>query len=210
MEAVLAFSTASTGLVAVQAGGRLVMRFNENRRGQVEYLIPLIDSALDEAGISYKDLSRIGIVVGPGSFTGLRVGLAAARGFGLALKIPVVGISAFELYAKASAQHGRVLVALDTQRDDCFSIGYDGEKIWLPPMVRDSATLQQIINQVQPTVLGDAFSQLNGQHELPAENAQLAAALLALTLSGDPAEQPPEPYYLRAPDIGGIKAGTPA
>lgn len=205
MQNILAFSTAGSCTVVVQTADKLVVKFNPSRRGQAEFLVPLIDSALKEAGIDYKDLHRIGIVVGPGSFTGLRVGLATARGYGLALDIPVVGISAFELYSRAAEGTDKVLVALDTQRDDCFSIGYEGDKIWLPPMVRDSATLQQIIGQVQPVLIGDALHMLDAVREQIVSDEALAESLLNLTIEANPAEQPPEPYYLRAPDIGGVK-----
>ena len=202
MPAILSISSYAGAIIAVETDdGRKVVRLNPNRRGQAEYLVPLVNEVLAEAGVAYKDLSRIGIVVGPGSFTGLRVGLSAARGFGLALDIPVVGIGAFEMYRAALNAEGRVLVALDTQREDCYSIGYHGDDIWLPPMVRDMATLQQLIRQTQPVIVGDAFSMLDGQNEMPLEYIALADALLQLTAAANPAEQPPEPYYLRAPDI---------
>ena len=79
-------------------------------RGHAEHLFPMIESALARAGIGYDRLSRIAVCTGPGSFTGLRIGVAAARGIALGRGIPVVGISRFE--ALAAQIGGPVAVCL--------------------------------------------------------------------------------------------------
>ena len=68
-------------------------------RGQSEALIPLVDSVMEETGWIFSDLDRLGVTVGPGSFTGVRVGLAAARGLALAGRLPLVGVTSFEAIA---------------------------------------------------------------------------------------------------------------
>ena len=70
-----------------------------------------------ECGTTWRDISAIGIVVGPGSFTGIRLGIAYAKGLGLGLNIPVVGISAFDLYLAATPD---AFVAIDSGRGDFF------------------------------------------------------------------------------------------
>ncbi len=75
-------------------------------RGHAEALMPMIEAALAEAGIGYPELSRIAVCTGPGSFTGIRVGIAAARGLALGLGIPAIGISRLEAMA-AEAAAGR-------------------------------------------------------------------------------------------------------
>ena len=70
-----------------------------------------------ECGATWRDISAIGIVVGPGSFTGIRLGIAYAKGLGLGLNIPVVGISAFDLYMAATPD---AFVAIDSGRGDFF------------------------------------------------------------------------------------------
>lgn len=72
---------------------------------------------LSECGVSWNDLTAIGVVVGPGSFTGVRLGIAYAKGLGIGLNIPVVGINAFELYLAATPD---AFVALDSGRGDFF------------------------------------------------------------------------------------------
>ena len=70
-----------------------------------------------ESGASWRDISAIGVVVGPGSFTGIRLGIAYAKGIGMGLNIPVVGISAFDLYLAATPD---AFVAIDSGRGDFF------------------------------------------------------------------------------------------
>ncbi len=70
-----------------------------------------------ECGTTWRDISAIGIVVGPGSFTGIRLGIAYAKGLGLGLNIPVVGISVFDLYLAATPD---AFVAIDSGRGDFF------------------------------------------------------------------------------------------
>lgn len=73
-------------------------------RGHAEHLMEIISAAMKEAKISHEQLDRIVTCIGPGSFTGVRVGVATARGFGLGLKIPVVGVSSLETLIKTAMQ----------------------------------------------------------------------------------------------------------
>lgn len=75
-----------------------------------------------ECGASWRDITAIGVVVGPGSFTGIRLGIAYAKGVGMGLNIPVVGISAFDLYLAATPD---AFVAIDSGRGDFF-VAADG------------------------------------------------------------------------------------
>lgn len=186
MQNLLAISTTAGCIVAVRANGKTVIRTNPERHGLAEYLVPLIKNALAEAGIGFADLHRIGAVTGPGSFTGLRVGLATAQGLQLALDCELVGITAFDLYRHGVA--GKCAVALDTLRGDCFSAGYDGEAMWLEPAVR-------MLNEIQAMnvpVYGDL------PFATKPDDAQLADSLLALTVIS---AAPATPYYLREAEI---------
>lgn len=77
---------------------------------------------ITESGATWRDISAIGVVVGPGSFTGIRLGIAYAKGIGMGLNIPVVGISAFDLYLAATPD---AFVAIDSGRGDFF-VAADG------------------------------------------------------------------------------------
>ena len=89
-------------------------------RGQGEALIPMVDALLKQAGLSPADVKRVAVSVGPGSFTGVRVGLAAARGMGLALHVPVVGITTLAA-AAYQVPAETVLAVADTKRGDFFT-----------------------------------------------------------------------------------------
>ena len=75
------------------------------------------ESFLTECGAGWRDITAIGVVVGPGSFTGIRMGIAYAKGLGIGLNVPVVGINAFELYMVATPD---AFVAIDSGRGDFF------------------------------------------------------------------------------------------
>ncbi|MFQ5984614.1 MAG: tRNA (adenosine(37)-N6)-threonylcarbamoyltransferase complex dimerization subunit type 1 TsaB [Alphaproteobacteria bacterium] len=93
-------------------------------RGHAEALMPMVVSVMAEAGLRYPDLDLVAVTVGPGTFTGVRIGLAAARGLALASGLPVAGITTFEALARAvpaPARRGRrVVAALDARRDEVY------------------------------------------------------------------------------------------
>jgi len=91
----------------------------EMLRGHAEALFGRIDALLARNALSYPDLARIAVTVGPGSFTGLRIGIAAARGLGLARAIPVIGIPNL-LALSLAAESGPVDVAIDARRGEHY------------------------------------------------------------------------------------------
>ncbi|WP_136657575.1 tRNA (adenosine(37)-N6)-threonylcarbamoyltransferase complex dimerization subunit type 1 TsaB [Nitratireductor sp. XY-223] len=96
-------------------------------RGHAERLFPVIGAALHEAGVSYRDLRRLGVSVGPGSFTGVRVGVSAMRGLALALSCPIVGITAFEALILDVPKGRPVLIIQDARRGEVFVQLFDDE-----------------------------------------------------------------------------------
>jgi tRNA threonylcarbamoyladenosine biosynthesis protein TsaB len=102
---ILAIDTALAACsVAVwQDGHTLATESRPMQRGQAEAVIPMVEAAMRAAGLAYADLDRIAVTVGPGSFTGIRVGLAAARGLGLAAGKPVIGVTTLETLAFVAA-----------------------------------------------------------------------------------------------------------
>ncbi|MEL7090098.1 MAG: tRNA (adenosine(37)-N6)-threonylcarbamoyltransferase complex dimerization subunit type 1 TsaB [Pseudomonadota bacterium] len=94
-------------------------------RGQAEALMPLLDDTLADAGWGWRDVDVLGVGVGPGNFTGIRIAVAAARGLGLALKIPVFGLTAFELASRHLKPQSNALISLRAPRDMAYVQGYD-------------------------------------------------------------------------------------
>ncbi len=92
-------------------------------RGHQERLALMVQEAMDQAGLAFKALDRIGVTVGPGSFTGLRVGLAFAKGLGLALARPVVGVGTLDALAASEPGADLTVAAIDARRGPDLSAG---------------------------------------------------------------------------------------
>lgn len=153
-------------------------------RGHAEALWPMIARMMAEAGATFADLTRIGVCTGPGSFTGIRVGVAAARGLGLGLGVPVVGVDRLRAIAD---RKGRCLVALAGPRGTAyiraFPAGADPVK-QVPRSALDGLA--------QGLRLGDGWEGAAPEDGLP---DSIAIARLARDGS-DPAK----PLYVRGPN----------
>ncbi len=189
----------------------LGLRVEVMTKGHQERLGGLARDAAAEAG-GFDGVNRIGVTVGPGSFTGLRVGLAFALGLGAALDRPVVGISTLDALAASlpDGDAGLVAAVIDARRGQVYArLFRDGEALGeaeaLPlETARDrilaaaGETTPVLVGSGAP-VLAEAFVELAQArlHPLPAPAPE---ALAALTMAADPASAPPQPMYLRAPD----------
>ncbi len=199
---------------ALWAGGRIAARRLEPMsRGQAERLMPMILAAMAEAGCGFGDLTRIAVTVGPGSFTGIRVALAAARGLALASGLPVAGVTTFDAALESlppAATAGRmVAIVMDSKRGDLFTQFYDrdrrpvsGPAILAPDSVLAAALGQPLI------VAGDGVA-LIAPHLPAAAGITLAAVahieaahVAALAARRNLSELlPPVPLYLRSADV---------
>ncbi|MHA6326714.1 tRNA (adenosine(37)-N6)-threonylcarbamoyltransferase complex dimerization subunit type 1 TsaB [Roseivivax sp. CAU 1753] len=115
---VLGFDTSAAHCAAALLSGDRVLglRAETMARGQAERLFPLLEALLTEAGLHWAQLARIGVGVGPGNFTGIRISVSAARGLALALDIPAIGVSTF---AATDAAPG-TLAAVRAPRDQVY------------------------------------------------------------------------------------------
>ncbi|MCP1170122.1 tRNA (adenosine(37)-N6)-threonylcarbamoyltransferase complex dimerization subunit type 1 TsaB, partial [Limimaricola sp. ASW11-118] len=116
MTPLLAIDTSAAHCAAaLRLEGRTLARVEPMAKGQAERLMPFLEELLASEGLGFKDLAAIGVGCGPGNFTGLRIGVSAARGLALGLSIPAVGVSGFEA---AGLGHPRpVTIALPAPRD---------------------------------------------------------------------------------------------
>jgi tRNA threonylcarbamoyladenosine biosynthesis protein TsaB len=187
-------------------GAALAEIANDIGRGHAERLMDDVAEALRRAGITYADLTSIVCGVGPGSFTGIRVGVAAARGFGLALKIPVNGVTSLQavaLEASAHASGKAVLVVQDAGRDELRAQCFD--TLAKPLGAPEAVSLQMLLQRLPDTQLfacGSGAHLLAGQSGVEiSQHPMIATAAAAARASLDPAMRiAPKPLYLRAPD----------
>ncbi len=154
MARLLIFDTGGAACsVAVWADGGVVAgRYEAMPRGQAERLLPMVEETLAAAGVAFGQLDAVGVTRGPGAFTGLRIGLAAARGMALALDIPAIGITTFEALA-VRAPAGCV-VAIDTKRNDffCQRFGPGGTAAGEPEILGAAGAISQAAASSLPLI----------------------------------------------------------
>jgi tRNA threonylcarbamoyl adenosine modification protein YeaZ len=141
---ILGFDTSGPHVAAAlrDASGRLcALRVEEMARGQAERLMPLIEALLQEAGAAWSDLTRIGVGIGPGNFTGIRIAVSAARGLALGLEIPAIGVSGFEVIRHHAGAAGLALIP--GPRDQAYLQGSDGTVSFGPRPEAAHAALPQ-------------------------------------------------------------------
>lgn len=187
----------------------LGLRREEMTKGHQERLGGMArDVAADAGGLS--GVERIGVTVGPGSFTGLRVGLSFALGLGAALNAQVVGISTLDALAASVPAQGRVVAAIDARRGQVYMRRFrdgvavsEAEALPLAEAVAlilaDGPVSDVVIVGSGGSVLFENDAAL-GEAQIIAMVAPSAEALARLTASLDPDVSPPKPLYLRAPD----------
>ena len=206
---VLALDTClSACSVAVTDGERVLASASEPMdRGHQERLAPLVRETMAAAGLRFAELERVGVTVGPGSFTGLRVGLAFAKGLGLALDKPVVGIGALHALALSAADEGFVAAAVDARREQLYlQVFADGRPLMAPDALTagDAAARLAELYAGGPAVLAGSGAPLLAGVLAAARTSERTApdpvVLARLAAAAPTPAAPPRPLYLRAPD----------
>ncbi|MCM2439571.1 tRNA (adenosine(37)-N6)-threonylcarbamoyltransferase complex dimerization subunit type 1 TsaB [Agrobacterium vitis] len=124
----------AVGLYDSDLDRMLAARSETIGRGHAEKLMGMIDAVLDEASTALTSVERVAVTIGPGSFTGIRVGLSAARGLALALGVDIVGITTLAVLAAAERRRGgavAVLAAMDAKRDEVYVQGFSPDALAL-------------------------------------------------------------------------------
>lgn len=194
--------------VAVLDGERVLASAREvMARGHQERLAPMAQQVMAEAGLAFDRLDRIAVTVGPGSFTGLRVGIAFAKGLALALDLPAVGVGTLEALAAEAGKDsgGLVFPAIDARRGQLYLQAFeDGRALMAPDALTAEVAAARLaeISQGRPfTLVGSGAALLAdlapSARIVPAEGAD-ARHVARLAAARDPA--PLKPLYLRAPD----------
>jgi tRNA threonylcarbamoyladenosine biosynthesis protein TsaB len=202
-------TSANLCAVCVWEGDAAIARITQDiGTGHAELLMGMVDDVLAQAGKTYADLTRIGVVIGPGSFTGVRVGVSTARGLALALSISALGVTTLEgLAHEARALHpGRpVLAVIDARREQLYSALYDRNgSLIAEPAVLDAQATAARAGDAEPILTGSgstALSALLPNSEIIACNATASVETYARLAAAMPASsEKPKPLYLRGAD----------
>jgi tRNA threonylcarbamoyladenosine biosynthesis protein TsaB len=213
---ILAIDTAldacAAGVLDTEAGRLIAQESVQMKRGHAEALMPLIARVIQQSGLSFAGLDRIAVTTGPGSFTGLRVGLSAARGIALAADKPVVGVTTLTAYAAPvvdKAGEHPVISAIDARHDHIYLqvvSGNGSPLVW--PCLAPIAEALEAARFGAPHLVGNAAGILAdrwpAEASLPVQVDSQAAPDIAwvgwLGAAVTPETAPARPYYLRAPD----------
>lgn len=213
---ILAIDTAldacAAAVLDTEAGDLIARESLPMKRGHAEALMPLIARVMQAANLSFTTLDRIAVTTGPGSFTGLRVGISAARGLALAAAKPAVGLTTLSAYAAAVVSRNGpapVVSAIDARHDHVYVqiVAGDGSQLLRPQVLSVEAAIAA--SQFgAPHLVGNAAKILADRWppDMPApiavdaEAAPDIAWVAWLGAAADPLATPARPFYLRAPD----------
>jgi tRNA threonylcarbamoyladenosine biosynthesis protein TsaB len=190
--------------------GELSRRVLDLGKGHAEVLMDIVGETLGEAGIGYRDLDAVAVSVGPGSFTGVRVGVAAARGLALALSVPAIGVSTLHALALAAREEhpGRpVMAVIDAGRGEVYVAVEDeaGEPLGAPvsmPHAQAAALVRPgwVVTGSGVAALGDLPAGAVPAATGATADISIFARIGLATLAGGKPAEPPRPLYLRGAD----------
>ncbi|WP_406721195.1 tRNA (adenosine(37)-N6)-threonylcarbamoyltransferase complex dimerization subunit type 1 TsaB [Thioclava litoralis] len=206
---ILSFDTSAAHCAAALLRGDTLLgaRIEEMSRGQAERLMPILEELLADHGAGWADLDALGVGIGPGNFTGIRISVSAARGLALARKIPAIGVSNFEILREGQTPL-RELVSVAAPRDQAYLQLFDQGAPAAKPVHFDPANpdtglavlgAQRVLGahaEKIAALLGIAQAQPCEMAQIPERIARIAARKLA-TL---PEHERPAPLYIRAAD----------
>jgi tRNA threonylcarbamoyl adenosine modification protein YeaZ len=213
---VLAIDTAlgacSAAILDTQHGGIIARESLPMLRGHAEALMPLIRRIMDQAGAAFRDLDRVVVTTGPGSFTGLRVGIAAARGIALAIDKQAVGLSTLSAYAApylADDEKAPVVVAVDARHSHVYlQVFAAGGRIVTGPRLAPLSEAVRAAAAAPARIVGSAAQLIaDGLAVTDATPLRVDAAgapdidwVARMGAALPEGQSPPKPQYLRAPD----------
>ncbi|MFC6687410.1 tRNA (adenosine(37)-N6)-threonylcarbamoyltransferase complex dimerization subunit type 1 TsaB [Jhaorihella thermophila] len=190
---ILAFDTSAAHCAAALLSGDhlLEARAEEMGRGQAERLMPMLQEMLARAGHDWRDLAAIGVGVGPGNFTGIRIAVSAARGLALGLGVPAVGVTGCAARLRLAAPDA--LPAIPAPRDQVYLCRAAREVELLPCAQAEAAAQAEgriLHTQADPARLAEAIARI------AAENRQDITT-------------PPAPFYVRPADAAPPRDAPP-
>ncbi|MBR6675111.1 MAG: tRNA (adenosine(37)-N6)-threonylcarbamoyltransferase complex dimerization subunit type 1 TsaB [Alphaproteobacteria bacterium] len=197
---ILSLDTSSSAVSVAVLDKENILAFQEQvmDRGQGEALVPMIAQVLEQAQKTPSDITGVAVAVGPGSFTGVRVGLSTARGIGLALGVPVYGVTNFE--ASAYGISMPVVATLDTKRGDYFTQAFDDKG---PASEAKTHSANDLKSDLPFVAVGDGAEKLSAEIgcDVLQKTVPSAVAIGKIALNRIETPLPPEPLYLRDADV---------
>ncbi len=211
---ILAIDTALEACSVVLMDGDAIVACEHEAmaRGHAEALMPMIARLREAASLDFTTLDRIAVTVGPGSFTGLRVGIAAARGIAAAAAKPVVGITTLAAFAApliAADTSTPVVAAIDARHGHVYLQAFDGNGATrIKPLHISVADAARRTASYAPRLVGNAAQILSAAWpagEAPPAGVEYQTApavdwVARLGMVADPASTPPKPFYLKPAD----------
>jgi len=213
-------STTSVSVALVERGQVILERAHDRPKQSAERLLPLIAELLSEAGWPRRSLERLGVSVGPGSFTGVRVGIACAQGLSLGLGVPLVGVTSLRAMARAVplSLPGVRCAVLDARRAEVFAAGYAAGpravQVLRPQAVPALGAAQTLQAQLAAPVVwvgsGLGLIGLVPSVVLPGTEEPAAGSVGLLAEELEPDENPALPVYIRDAGATLPNLGAPA
>jgi len=208
-----ALEACSAAVLDTERGALVAHESLPMQRGHAEALMPLVKRVLDRSALDFENIDRIAVTTGPGSFTGLRVGIAAARGLGLAANKPVVGLSTLAAYAApfiAADDTLPVVAAIDARHGHVYLqvFGPGGRTLVAPRLSPLREAVRAAANSGAPRIVGTAANMIAAawpaDERAPGAVEQQQAPdigwVARLGAAAVDTGSPPKPLYLRAPD----------
>ena len=212
---ILAFDTSFEACSAAIVEGERTL-WSEQRlsgRGHAEVLPAMVAEGLRAIGINVGELDRIGVVVGPGAFAGVRVGVAFARGLCLGVRARAVGVTSLKALAASADAKGLIAPIFDARRGQVYAALYDATlRERIEPFVAAPEEAARRLMAGGATTLAGSGAVLVAPHmTAPFETLAIVtidpAAVARLVLAAEVPQQPPSPLYLRPPDAAASTKG---
>lgn len=200
---------------ALSIDGRCIGRFEERERGHAEAIVPMIADVMKDAGVGFDDLDKLAVSTGPGTFTGVRVGIATARGLALAAGLPLIGRSGLVVMAhqvisaRSKNEASDILIAADARRGQIYWALFDHTgRERTEPAANTVSEIVSALPQGEIIIAGTGTQLVLETAENMARDVIVtipdllpdAAALAKMADGLQPDDSPVTPLYLRRPD----------
>ena len=178
--------------------------YSDDPRGQAQVLVPMVQDVLKNAALGFDDLTDIVVCNGPGTFTGIRIGLSAAKTFGMVVNVPVYGVGSMQALAMSATNAGlskEMLVVVETRRQDFYVQRFDGAGLALD---EPQSLMVEDVDVGSAVLIGDAAQRFDpdGRYEhFDLQRIDVGVVAKYFSKSAELFNSDVEPIYLRVPDV---------